>query len=361
MTNGGPGNTTQTLALLQYRQGFQFFQFGLAGTIATLTLLVVALLGLGVALLIILTGLRLQLAPPDQPTGLLSTGRRPLALILLILTLCGSIAVCSGGVLPFGWTVLNSLKTEAEIFSAGSFFPASPTMAAYSQIWEVIPLARVLVNTIAPPLTALLLLQLPLAYAGALGIGALRPLGKWSEWLLLPFSPWLFVTISPLSLAAFERLREAGGLNTSAGLTPPLILSVPMLFILTLFFKGQESHYRTAITAGESKATAFFRRLILPSLPLAALLAAALLLVNVQAFFWPLVVASSPEHHTFTVALLMLRGQFQTAWPILAAGITLFQLPTFLFFFVVFGLLQVLYLDRLILRIGAAKFGIENK
>ena len=47
----------------------------------------------------------------------------------------------------------------------------------------------------------MLCIQLPIAYLGALGIGALRPLGRYSEWLLLPFSPWLFITALPLSVA----------------------------------------------------------------------------------------------------------------------------------------------------------------
>jgi|GEM_PF-324292 len=352
MTNGGPANSTQTLALLQYQWGFQRFQFGPAATIATLTLAVVAIIGLAVAFLIILSGLRLELASPGPSTGWLGAGRRPLALILLILILGGSLSLCSIGLLPLGWAALSSLKSEAEIFSAdSSFFPASPSFEAYGRLAEIIPLARVWLNTLIPPLGALLW-QIPLVYAAALGIGALRPLGKWSEWLLLPFSPWLFVTITPLILTAFQSLREAESLNTFLGLTPPILLNIPMLFILTLFFKGQASKYNAAVAEGGSKTNAFFRLLILPSLPLVILLAAATLLLNLQALLWPLVVANDPELQTFPVALLLLRSQFSTAWSVLAAGITFFQLPLFLFFFVVFGLLQVLYLDRLALRSG---------
>jgi ABC-type sugar transport system permease subunit len=360
MTNGGPANSTQTLALLQYQWGFQRFQFGPAATIATLTLVVVSLIGLGVALLIILSGLRLELASPGRSTGWLGAGRRPLALMLLILILGGSLSICAVGLLPLGWTALSSLKSEAEIFSAeSSFFPASPSFEAYGRLVEIIPLGRVWVNTLVPPLVALLW-QIPLVYAAALGIGALRPLGKWSEWLLLPFSPWLFVTITPLILTAFQNLREAESLNTFLALTPPILLNVPMLFILALFFKGQASKY-SAAAGGGSKTSAFFRLLILPSLPLVILLAAATLLVNLQALLWPLVVANSPELQTFPVALLMLRAQFSTAWPILAAGVTLFQLPLFLLSFVVFGLLQVVYLDRLILITGATQFESGRK
>jgi hypothetical protein len=37
------------------------------------------------------------------------------------------------------------------------------------------------------------------------------------------------------------------------------------------------------------------------------------------------------------------------SWPLLSAGLALFGVPAFLFFFIAFGLFPVLYLDRLAL------------
>ncbi|HRE27220.1 MAG TPA: hypothetical protein PK954_11345, partial [Anaerolineales bacterium] len=48
-------------------------------------------------------------------------------------------------------------------------------------------------NTLVPPLVGLVI-QWPLALLGGYAIGGLRPLGRHSLWLLVPFAPWLFVT-----------------------------------------------------------------------------------------------------------------------------------------------------------------------
>jgi hypothetical protein len=218
----------------------------------------------------------------------------------------------------------------------------------------MVPVSRAQINTILPPLIAVFLIQMPLAYAGALGIGALRPLGRRSEWLLLPFSPWPFVTIGPLSLAAYRNLAAMGQLNTFLALFPPILLSVPVLFILTLFFKGQEPRWRAAQAEGQPGA--FFRTLILPSLPLAALLALALILVEMRALLWPLVAATNQVYFTSSVALVMISSAFTSDWPTLMAAVVALGLPFFLLFLLGFSVFQALYLDRLAIRAGDPAF-----
>jgi ABC-type glycerol-3-phosphate transport system permease component len=170
--------------------------------------------------------------------------------------------------------------------------------------------------------------------------------------LLLPISPWLFVTAGPLSLVAFQSLQKMHALNTLAGLIPPLPLSVPMVFVFTLFFKGQVAQVQSAQSAGQSGVRAIWSHLIWPSLPLVLLLAGVALLWGLQDLYWPLLVANRPDGMPFSVILLWLRGQGAN-WPLVAAGITLFETPVFGLFFILFGSLQCLYLDRLILT-GAA-------
>jgi hypothetical protein len=128
-------------------------------------------------------------------------------------------------------------------------------------------------NTLLPPLVSVLLFQIPIAYVAALGIGSLRPLGRHSEWLLLPFCPWLFVGMETLGVQGFQNLRQLSSLGTFSALVSPLALSVPGLVILTLFFKGRQDEWRDAQASGAKAVGSFFRQLVLPSLPLAALLA----------------------------------------------------------------------------------------
>jgi len=355
LTGGGPANVTATLMLYQYNQAFKFFRFGAGAAVATLILLVLMLLGLAAGLIVALIGPRLEMTPGSKKSGLLSREGQPgrgraVAIALLAVMLLGSVAACSLSGLPMLWNTLNSIKTSAEILRPSSpLFPSSPSLTAYSELAKKIPVGQVFVNSFLPLLLSLLLLQIPIAYVGALGIGAVRPLGKWSEWLLLLFSPWLFVTVSPLSIVAYQNLQQARLLNTLAALTPPIMLSVPMLFILTLFFKGQEPHWRAARAEGQGVVRAFLLKFVLPSLPLVALLASVALLVGLQDLLWPLLVVTKLENMTISGMLLRLRADLITGWPMLAAALTLFEWPTFAFFFLVLGAFQFLYLDRLAL------------
>lgn len=353
LTGGGPAGATATLTLLQFQYGFQNFRFGPAAAVATLVLAAPLLLGLVAGLVVVATGLRLETVPGGKPVGLLPRAGKPLAVAGLVLLLLGSLVVVGAGLAPTLGAGLTSLKTRAEAArDAAPLLPADPSPEAYARVAEGLPLGRLAFNTIAPVVAGVCFVQLPIAYLAALGIGALRPLGRRSEWLLLPFSPWLFVTVGPLSIAAYRRLSEAGQLNTTLALIPPLLLNVPLLFILTLFFKGQEAKWRAARAEGRAAGGAFFRLVILPSLPLALLLASIATLLGMQEFLWPLLVANRPEYWTIPVALASLPGRFDLDWPALAAALTLFGLPVFLWFFPLFGLFQSFYLDRLALATG---------
>jgi ABC-type sugar transport system permease subunit/ABC-type glycerol-3-phosphate transport system permease component len=348
LTRGGPMNTTMTLSLYQYIQTFQNLRFGAGAVVASLILVVLAFLGLIAGLLIVFIGLRLEIVSPEKKSTLLSGMNRPLAIVLLVLLLLICVAIGLRSIVPLYWNPLTSLESASELFRSSSLFPTSPSLEAYGRVGEVIPIGQVLVNTLVPLLAVLLLLQLPITYLGALGIGALRPLGRWSELLLLLFSPWLFVTIGPLSIAMWQGIQTVGALDTLVGLAPPIILSVPILFILTLFFKGQAPKWEAAQAEGQPAAGAFFNKLILPSLPLLALLACVAFFIESQAFLWPLIVTHKPGNFPVTVALSMLHGQFDPGGvPMLAAALTLLWMPPIIFFFLAFGVFQIFYLERL--------------
>jgi ABC-type sugar transport system permease subunit len=340
LTRGGPMNSTMMLALYQYLVSFTMFRFGIGGALGTLCLIVAVLLGLGTGLIVVLTGLRLEKVPWDKEVGLITRGgrRKAIAALLLLAMVFIASTGCLLSVLPRSWNVLNSLGLPGAYAEALK----GPPPASIGQTW---------INTVLPPFLVIFLFQMPIAYLAALGIGALRPLKKRSELLLLLFSPWLFVTMGPLSPVAYLIARQLNLLDTAVATLPPLLFSVPVLFVLTLFFKGQEPRWRAALEEGESPVKAFFSALILPSLPLAILLAFVSLLFSMQDLLWPLLVFVTPDRWTAALALVVL-NQSGIALPVLAASLAIFGLPVFLFFFLVFGLFQALYLDRLALVAG---------
>ncbi len=324
LTGGGPAQATTTLAIVQYRLAWVQFRFGPAAAMATITIAILAVLGLVVWGMVVLGRVGLEVAPRDTLPARSVGAAIVIALVAAVLALAL-------------WYSSQAPMVQALFVGLGAPQGAA---APFAQP-EVLP------NTFLPPL-AVLLIQLPVAYLAALGIGALRPLGRASEWLLLPFSPWLFVTIGPLSLAAFMSLRDMKQLNTTAALLPPILVSVPMLFVLTLFFKGAARHWQAARAGGASTLSAFFRLVIGPSIPLALLLGGLGMLVSSQELLWSAI--ASTQHLTVSVAIAKVLGQLSASPAGVAAGIRLAVRPAFGLTLVVVAVLDLFYVDRLALR-----------
>jgi hypothetical protein len=191
---------------------------------------------------------------------------------------------------------------------------------------------RALANTWLPSLLAALV-GVGLAVLAGFGIGALRPLGRWSELLLLPFGPWLFVGLGALGEAAYVQRVDLDLVNTLGGLVPPTALSIPALFLFTLVFRAE----RSAPSA------------VVRTIPLVGVVFAAVWVGYANSTVWPLLVASEPTTMTGPVlAISRSMMNFTTQ------GIGLAS-PPVLVLLLALGLaaVQVAYLDRLAIRTGA--------
>jgi len=345
LTAGGPAGRTTTLALLQFQHAFQQLRFGLGAATATLQLVPLGLLGLAAGVLVAASGARLRTVPADTPPLQLGGPARVAAGLLILGALLAGAAVLAAavGVPALGAAATAQMSPAEALRPDGPLLPAQPADAAYEQLDEELPAARLIANSLTPPLAALMG-ALPVAYFGALAIGGLRPLGRHSAWLLIPFSPWLFVGAGPLGVALYQSRADLSLINTLPGLIPPVCGAIPMLFVLTLFFRGQEPRWR----AGGG----FVRTMLLPSLPLAALLGFGALLLAAQDLLWPLLVSTDPELYTASVALAQFGGQFGPEAPLIAAAVVRLGQPLLLPALLVFGALQLFFLDRLALVVG---------
>ena len=122
------------------------------------------------------------------------------------------------------------------------------------------------------------------ALAGGYSLGALRPLGDGSRWLLLLFAPWLFVGSGPLMMANFEARWEVSGPGAFLNLAPRAWIAIPALFVFTALFHGLEDRRREAVAAGR-RPTGMFAA----AWPMVALVTLAVWLVNGQDVVWQLV------------------------------------------------------------------------
>jgi hypothetical protein len=190
---------------------------------------------------------------------------------------------------------------------------------------------RILLDTWLPPLISAGI-GVAVALAAGYGIGALRPLGPASEWLLLPFGPWLFVGSGPQTLREFAAGRTGDSL---LALVPPGRVAIPALVVFTLLFRGLRDG---------RPAAGFAARYLRPALPMALLAFGVAWLVQAQDALWPLVAA--PGAHPTGPALVtrLLAAAPAGAEP--GAGLAL-PVWLWLLLFLAAAALQLSYLDRI--------------
>ncbi|NEA26344.1 carbohydrate ABC transporter permease [Actinomadura bangladeshensis] len=328
MTRGGPGRSTQTLSLFQFSVSFVSLSLGHGAAVATVTGLILGVLGIAATLVAITTALRIDLVPAE-PTAKHGPGGRPAGPVRIAVAAAALLAVLAV-VLVGAWPWLSALFS-----SPGPRGAASPADA------------RTYVNTWVPPLLGAVV-SVGAAFLGALGIGGLRPLGRRSEWLLLPFAPWLFVGIGPLSIAGFENVGTLDLINSFGALIPPMLISVPALVVLTLFCRGRAAVWQGRVAAGAPAAGGFLRVVAVPALPLAVLLGGATVLINAQDLLWPLLVATDDDNMTAPVVLVSELNQY--SGPDVSLGFVT-PLAVLVLALLVLAALQVTYLDRLAITV----------
>ncbi|OLE22172.1 MAG: hypothetical protein AUG44_25455, partial [Actinobacteria bacterium 13_1_20CM_3_71_11] len=295
---GGPQGATTTPMLLLYRNTFMLASLGSGAAVATLLLIPLMLLGIGATVLVIASRLRIEVDPgyrsADEPRGW-PPGRLA-AVVATVVLLAIVLAVSLYGL----WPWLSRLGDTTLPRGAGSAF----------------------LDTWVPPLVS-----------------------RYSELLLLPFAPWLFVGTGPLLGSAFSRMAHGGQLGTFFALIPPTWVAIPVLFVATLLFRGQEARWRA-----ERGDVARF--LVLPVLPMLPLLFGAVWLWQAQDMLWQLA-ASNPERPTAPAFFPGYAGYVPGH-----TGIGLVLPVALLVLFTLLAIAaQLAYLDRVAVRVGREEPG----
>jgi len=332
MTNGMPGNTTMTVYPYIVTLTFAFAQTGLAAALTSPLIIIIGLIGFCVGLLLILSNLRLFALPKQAEPVPLAKWLKILTMILMIFGLITILVSISPYIVRYFLLLIN--KNEI-------------SLVHLRELLSEIPIWKTLLNTWLVPVIIVLIVQLPLTYLGALGIGALRPFGKSSEWLLLIFAPWLFIRVLLLIPGMAQSLYEMRLMNGFYGFAIPYIINIPMLFILTLFFRGQTQ--KVADSGGTPK---FFRDYILVSLPLTVICLVFSLMTIQQELLWSTLILSSPENSILPVLFRRIRGLYSLRSGELVALFTAVRLPASILSAIILIVYQVVYFPRLGIKVG---------
>lgn len=329
LSGGGPNGLTTNLALLYFKNSMMQLQFGLASATILPVLLITQIAGLISILLVILSRSRLVLS--NRAKEPLVNKVRWLWIVLLVL----SLLTLFFALLPNALILSNKIKVFIEANEPG-------------KVMLNIPTAKLMLNTWGPSLIAVLLIQIPVALLAAFGIGALRPMGKGSDWLLLLFGSWIFFTPILLAVPNLMSARDLDLINTMGGILLPYRLNIPMILVLTLLFKGQREKWEDS----EDKKP-FLSVTLLPALPMVALLGVVSLIFMQQELVWSLVINTKADLLSLPMALLREGSAtlgFQASK--LTVSATIIRSISGLVLFLLALVFQIFYLDRIAFKTG---------
>lgn len=250
-------------------------------------------------------------------------------ILLVLLALAGGLIMIT----PFLWAIGTSLKPRGAMLALPpQFIPAEPSLAAYGQVINRFPFARVFGNSVAVAV-ATTLGQLVICSMAGYAFARFRFRGRnalfmlYLATLMVPFA----VVITPL----FIIVTRLGWGDTYAGLIIPGMFSAFGTFFMRQFFLSVPRELEEAATIDGAGTLGTFLRIVVPMAgPALATLAVLSFMGSWNSFLWPLLIINDRELMTLPLALATLQGMYpgQTQWNIVMAGTVLATVPTILVF-----------------------------
>lgn len=247
-----------------------------------------------------------------------------------------SIAVVLAFILPFVWAASASLRQPGlPPPRTIEWIPNPIAWSNYLRIFEMLPMARYVLNSLFVTAVAVPVTLLVASWAGM----AMAQLEEPTRRRLVIFSALLLmVPVTSVWLTRFLIFRWLGLLNTPWALMMTALMGASPLFVL-LFFRAYRrlpaALFDAAHLDGSSALTVWWRI----ALPLSR---STIVAVAVLAFlmFWgdfidPLMYLRSQELYTLPVGLRQLEQLDRTNWPLLMAGTMVMIVPAVLLFMII--------------------------
>ncbi|MFE7036160.1 carbohydrate ABC transporter permease [Streptomyces sp. NPDC057621] len=235
---------------------------------------------------------------------------------------------------PLYWMVTSGLKTTQEaVQTPPTWVPGSVHAENYKRAWEVMDLAKLLMNTLYYAFGALAF-QLVLDVAAAYSLSKLRPvlgkmiLGLMLATLMIPAT----VLVVPQYLTALDvPIVERNLLNSPWAIWLPSVTNAFNIFLLKRFFDSIPKELLDAASMDGAGPLRVLWSIVLPvSRPILGVVSIFAVVGVWKDFLWPMLVLPDPSKQTLAVGIYSLA----TSVPenVLIASLTIASLPTLILF-----------------------------
>lgn len=243
-----------------------------------------------------------------------------------------SVAAATAWVLPYAWMLSSSLKPLSEITSpSAGLLPASPTLAAYREVFATIDVPRYLVTTtlMAASIAAL---QIALALPAGYALAKLRFRGRAAAFALVVGC--LLVPGQVTFVPVFLMLSRVGLVNTMGALVLPFAVSAFGTFLVRQAMMAvPDEIIEAARLDGASEAAIVFRVLapiVRPTLVSMFLLS---FVFHWNDYFWPLVMTTDETVRTLPLGVALFREQGTgVRWHLVMAANVILSAPALALF-----------------------------
>ncbi|MFC3804050.1 carbohydrate ABC transporter permease [Cohnella sp. GCM10012308] len=247
-----------------------------------------------------------------------------------VLLICAALAA-----VPFLWLVRSSLMRTDELFIfPPRIWPEEPLWQNYADVFEIIPFARYLFNTLLiliPVMVGVVLTSSMCGYAFARLRFRFR-----NAWFALILSTMMLPSAVTL-IPTFIMWSELRAVNTFW----PLILPAWFgggafnIFLMRQFFMNIPRDLDESAVIDGASFLQIYIRIMLPLVKPALTVVAFFTFMNVwNDFFGPLIFLNEDSKFTLALGLLQLKGMYATDWNLLMAGSAIMVLPAIAMFFI---------------------------
>jgi len=237
-------------------------------------------------------------------------------------------------VTPFVWTILNSLKTNNEIFTHPFSLPADPEWVNFRIAWTKGNLGVYFKNSVL----VLIPTTIGIVFSGCLaGYAFARLRSELINFLFYVFLFGLVISIQAIIIPLYYNLHSLGLIDNLWGVIAPTIgISMPLsIFIMRTFFAGIPQELTDAAKIDGCSEVGIFWYVILPlSKPALSSLVVIFSLFSWNDYFLPLVVLISDANRTLPLGVVRFQGTFSALYNLTFATIVISSIPIIILYII---------------------------
>ena len=234
-------------------------------------------------------------------------------------------------VIPYAWMLVTSIKPIDEIQTyPPSFHVRHPTLAAYRELFTLLPMARYLFNSL---FIALVVTAANIFFCSLAGYAFAKHRFFGRDKLFLLLLGAIMIPYQVNLIPGFIIIKKLGWLSSFYALIVPKLALAFGVFLCRQYIMSVPNDLIDAAKIDGCSEFTIYRLVIFPLIkPVLATLAILTFLWQWGDFLWPLVIVHTSSMRTVPLALSVLNSTFGSNFAMVMAGATIATLPILIIF-----------------------------